>query len=233
MDTRTTQAFNATVDLDGSLTLTPPSNHTDYRFVGWYEYSGGTTTGDVISTHPNFGFSVTKTMSIAPRFEASVPTDGDFTAQWNAYIDRNEISKEMDTATTGTIYNDNIVRFRWGTDSATQFNLADENNECGVVIFAQKSGASAANITAFEGYDDNTMLTVLQSMKNKGITSAKSSSAETYMYYYTASSLSRLNRVNIVQTLSYQNFNGGKYKVMAYIKQGDVYKISSVATGTY
>ena len=243
-----TGAYNKTIDLttsdiggkDVSLIVNHPANTP--VFVGWYKYdptkSGNAKYVELLSTRANFGFSLTDDLVIAPRFVAT-NTERD-TARgtgWNASIDRNVITKELTSANEGIFYNDSIIRFRFGPDSAQKVDLT--SNPCGIVIFAR---------TATGSNGDEMTVSSLQSyakyMENNGKDIAKlparyCGSGEAYMFRIKATSLSELNRVDLVHILDYAKFSGGEYMVMAYYQveegtsNGGNYVLSAPVSGRY
>lgn len=243
-----TGTYNRTIDLttsdiggkDVSLIVNHPANTP--VFVGWYKYdptkSGNAKYVELLSTRANFGFSLTDDLVIAPRFVAT-NTERD-TARgtvWNASIDRNVITKELTSANEGIFYNDSIIRFRFGPDSAQKVDLT--SNPCGIVIFARTAtGSDGAKMT------ESSLQSYAKYMENNEKDIAKlparyCGSGEAYMFRIKATSLSELNRVDLVHILDYAKFSGGEYMVMAYYQveegtsNGGNYVLSAPVSGRY
>ena len=240
-----TGSFSTAVDLytssvggeNASLITTKPSDAPDSVFIGWREYDESTDefVGDVISTNANFGYSLYRDMTIAPYFG----TEGQYatlrTDTWKTYIDANEVSAELTAPSTGTLYNDTLIAYRNAEYTPTQFDLDDANNECGILIFVQANNADDDQKTAFDGITKANMESTARKMVRGGMTSAKIGTdtyGDAYAIRVKATSLSRLNRVDICQRLDYAKFNGGKYKLISYAKIGDVYYYSDAYYST-
>lgn len=215
-------------------------------FVGWYKYNSNGSTDDekyveLLSTQANYGYGLTENLTIAPRFAADNDEKaGMLDSAWHVYNDRHEISAELTDATTGVIYNDNIVRFRFGSNSSLQ----SDASKCGIVIIAQT--ATAANTAGYKVTDlsEESVQKYVRYMTNSNSTIAKLStnygeSGNAYVFRIPVASLSVLNRVNLVHILDYAKFNGGQYKVMAYYQKeagtetAGEYEYSSLVAGTY
>lgn len=230
--------YNTPVDLtdtfgDPSQNLLKYHSSEGSVFLGWKKYDETTqkTTGDILSTHPNFGFALSENLVIAPVFGAAASTD----TAWHAYVDRNEITREITNATTGTLYNDSIVRFRYGADSAklaSTITVPANTPKSGIIVLAQTK----------DGYEDTTMRSkfagltcesYFNKLRTAGRTSGKISAAGAYAFYIETTKLSNLNRADICQALDYATFSGGQYKLISFIYDGSEYQFSGVTTGSY
>ena len=235
-------AVNVTESI-GPLTRNTPADHDDYVFIGWKEYNGSAVVGDYLSTQANFGYSVTKNMSIAPVFGTESDRDADRTNTWKAGIDKNVITQELSEATVGTIYNDSIVSFKYGADTSTLFTPGT-TGECGIVIFAQNNSASAAAKTSFT----NTLTAVKMQTYVKYMTGDTGTSgsqqldaaklSSTYgspiALKIKAKSLSNLNRADLYQMVDYASYHDGNYKIISYIKLANgSYIFSEAVSSTY
>ena len=234
---------NASLGGGSSLVATKPSDHTNYVFVGWKQYIPGSGfTGPILSTQANFGYSITGNLTIAPYFAATAAEHDD---TWNAYVDQNEITQELTDDSTGKIYNDSLLAFRYSSDTGLSYKTVD-SYECGIVILAQSK--DAYNNDTSKGYFDalhtnnatakTKMLAYLTAIKGLGggKTSAKMNSkyGDSYAFYIQAADISDLNRVSICQILDYDTFTGGQYMIAAYYKDTDgSYKVSDVTSSRY
>lgn len=213
-----------------SLVTNKPAGCSDYVFVGWKKYSEGSGfSGSILSTLPNFGYSITEDLTIAPVFEESITAAN----TWAASVDKNVITQELTGTNSGKIYNDNIISFRYSDDTGERFDYS--TYDCGIVILAQTGGVSTAQSDAFDDANAQTYFNALKTADKTSARMNKTTYGESYAFYIQAVSLSRLNRVDIFQHLDYAKFAGGKYKVMAYFKDPDSgeYRYSSVVTGDY
>jgi hypothetical protein len=236
-----TDNYNTIIDLNNaSLTHKPagvsiasmkPSGNNSMQFLGWKKYSGDTAVGDYISTHANFGYSLTDNLSIVAVFG----TVDDRTGEWKAYVDKNVIGVEMTDSTNGKIYNDNIVRFTYGTDSARLVSDDESITETGVVILAQTKAAydNATYRSKFDGCTGKlaNYLNALGANNSARMNSANYGTS--YAFKIKAESLSRLNRIDICQVLDYAAFSGGQFILAAYYKDGSGYHVSSYVKADY
>lgn len=219
---------NSSLGKGESLVTNKPSGQSDKVFIGWKKE--GTADSAILSTQANFGYSITQNTTIVPVFG-----DARITAEtWSAGIDKNVVTQELTNASTGTIYNDTLVNFRYAKATGEQFDL--ENNECGVLIFAQSAEdtdtagstfTSAMTQAKAEAYARN----FIDNNRTAGKLSATYGNAVALRIK--ATSLSRLNRIDLYQVLDYETYSGGNYKVIAYAKVGNSYVYSDVVTGTY
>lgn len=211
-----------------SLVTNKPSGQSNKVFIGWKKE--GTADSAILSTQANFGYSITQDTTIVPVFG-----DARITAEtWSAGIDKNFVTQELTNASTGTIYNDTLVNFRYAKATGEQFDL--DSNECGVLIFAQSAEdtetAGSTFISAMtqakaEAYARN----FIDNNRTAGKLSATYGNAVALRIK--ANSLSRLNRIDLYQVLDYATYSGGNYKVIAYAKVGNSYVYSDVVSGTY
>ena len=187
-------------------------------FVGWYDAA---TEGNLLSIQYNFGISITKELTIYPRFSDSARTP---ISGFNPYVDLNAVSKELSDGENGTFYNDSIVRFQGERDEhATASN-------CGLlIIYEDEIGTGIGELT--EG-NLTSIATNLRLDANLGKT-AKLTNKNAKAFNITCSSLSNLNRADLVFISNYANFNGKDYDVYAYYYDGDAYHFSTVTSGTY
>ena len=219
-----------------SLVVNKPSGHSNDVFIGWKKKDDAT--NKILSTHANFGYSITQNTAIEPLFGTAAEREVALTDEWKASIDKNVVTQELTNSTTGTIYNDTLVDFRYKADTAEQFDLSDEHNECGLLVVAQ-TGAAAANSTystAFNGITDTKMQGYVNTLVSGNKDAAKLKAAtygEAYALRIKATSLSRLNRIDLYQILDYATYSGGNYKVIAYTKVGDTYSYSDVISAVY
>ncbi|MBR1731415.1 MAG: hypothetical protein IJ725_03145, partial [Ruminococcus sp.] len=217
-----------------------PKSNSNYVFVGWKKYNEttGKTVGGYLSTQPNFGYSLTEDMAIAPVFLAA----SDKTNAWTAGIDKNVITQELTSANTGLLYNDSIISFRNSAlATSTPIDLSADGAECGIVILAQQ-GESAKDSTLSSNFSalgiENMKKYAQYFVTGAGKTArmGKMSVAkygEAYAFGVKANSLSALNRVDLCQILDYADFTGGNYKVMSYYYDGTDYVYSDVVGSTY
>ena len=215
------------------LTTYKPADHPEYVFIGWKKYNGSTVVGDYLSTQHNYGYSITQNLTIAPVFGTVGERTAAYTDQWTAYIDKNEITQELSNATTGTIYNDSLVAFRYTSYSGERFDTSA--NECGVLILVQEKDAEDGQKTAFTGLTTENLQSAVRNMVTADKTSAKLNNAtygKSYVLRIKVDSLSKLNRVNIYQQFDYLKFSGGNYKLIAYAKVGGSYVYSDPVSST-
>ncbi len=215
----------------------------DNVFIGWkkYDTTESKAVGDYLSTQPNFGYSVTEDTSIIACYGSESDKETARADLWRSYIDKNVITQELTSETTGKLYNDSIIAFRNGVGTNTPLPL-DGTKECGIVILAQTNGATTEEQSQFDTRGQNSLLGYANNFRQTGTTSGKMSSkyGEAYAFCIKAESesLSALNRVDLCQILDYAKFGGGKYKVMSYYYDASVdgtggYKCSEVVNGTY
>ena len=198
-----------------SIVTNKPSGQSNKVFVGWKKKDD--TSNTIISTQANFGYSITENIAIEPVFGDARITE----ETWLAGIDKNVVTQELTDASNGTIYNDTLVSFKYKKATGEQLNPS--TNECGLIIIAQtKEGAADSTYNAnFDGITALKMQGYLTTLDNRSSDAAKLSSAsygEAYVLRVKASSLSRLNRADLYQSLDYSKFEGGQYKVMSYVK---------------
>ena len=246
-----TGGFNKTIDLTDTDEIgTAGVPLTKYHpadapvFVGWYQYNASVA-GDakyvqLLSTRANFGFSLTGDLTIAPKFVASSEAKAALLDRnWHAYIDRHEITAEKTDSGTGKIFNDNLIRFRFGEDSSQQVPSGDIS-KCGIVILAQTATSAASASSKVASLTDADVQTYVRTLVNNDIRTIKMNSkyGEAYAFSIPAESLSRLNRIDIYQILDYAKFKGGNYQVMAYYQteegdNDDGYVFSNAVHGDY
>ena len=213
-----------------------PSDHTDWVFIGWKEYntSTGQPVGDYISTHPNFGFNITKNMNIVSVFGSVADRTAARTDTWGAYIDRNETNVELSND-GNVIYNDSIIRFTNSSDSAMALDISGAK-ECGLILLTQEGSQDSDKVTAFTGINKTSVGNYVSHMVSNNKTGAKMNSKFGAAYCYrikTTVALSNLNRADLCQILKQSDFAGGNYKVAAYYFDGTNYVVSDVVSGTY
>ena len=240
--------YNKEIDLnDEALTkkvagISPgdmkPSDYSDYVFIGWKECAadGANPSTYLVSTHPNFGFNITRNMNIVAVFGTVAERTAARANSWGAYIDRNENNVERSND-GDKLYNDAIVRFTNQSDSAM---MVGASVETGIVILAQKavgSNVTSTQQSAFTALGKDNLKAYIKALKNEGRTSAKMNSTTygaAYAYYIpTTVQLTDLNRADICQILNYNDFHSGKYLLASYYKDGENYILSDVIPGTY
>ena len=218
-----------------------PSGAGDYcEFIGWVEYNGSapSVSDPILSTKRNFGYSITKNLSIAPLFGTAAQKETALSSAsptWAAGIDDVVITRELTSATTGKFYQDSLISFRYSSDTNQQLPL-DTGKECGVIILVQKKTATDAQKTSFTGITDSKMQGYLTTLKTKDKTSGKLNNTtygDAYALYIKAGSVSRLNRVDIYQAFDYADYDGGNFKVMSYYYDGTSYIYSDSVPGIY
>lgn len=261
-----TGTWNTSLDVNNDLTTyasgfskgsklvnNKPSDHGNYIFLGWRKYNGSAFEGPIISTKENFGYSITSDTTIAPYFVD--PTDNTtinnyISEAWKPGVDNSVVTQELTKEGEGVIYNDNLISFRYGSDTNKRIdgssiysgdpNTVPEGKQCGVVVLAQANDAAADKKTAFNTHYNTD--TNIQSYVNYFVTGAGSEKSsvkmssskygDAYAFHVKAPTLSNLNRANIVQALDYAKFSGGNYKVMSYYYDGSSYVYSDVTSGT-
>jgi uncharacterized repeat protein (TIGR02543 family) len=197
-------------------------------FYCWRKLNSDGTLGDVISTQANYGFSLTGNLDIVPIFgsaagrtaylEATLGSDP--TTTWKAFVDRNEVTKELVTSGSSDLYNDTIVRFSNITN--TSQGIGSNYTEYGVVILAQTGEGKSTKSAAFEACNSSaTVLNYLEALK--GLSSGKKNAkmntetyGKAYAFYIPTDTLSNLNRAEICLILDNALFSGGQYIVASY-----------------
>ena len=243
---------NKAVDLYKEALTGKPANSNidlgsgDNVFIGWKKYNTGTkeAVGDYLSTQPNFGYNVTENMDIIACYGSESDKETARADLWKAYIDKNVITQELTSETTGQIYNDSIIAFRNGIGTNSTLPL-DGNKECGIVILAQANSATDDQKTDFDTRGQASLLGYANNFIKTGTTSGKMNTkyGEAYAFKIKANSLSDLNRIDLCQILDYAKFSGGKFKVMSYYydasvatsasNYADAYKCSEVISKDY
>ncbi len=230
-----------------------PSDHGNYIFLGWRKYNGSAFEGPILSTKENFGYSITSDTTIAPYFVD--PTNNTIinyyiSEAWKPGVDNSVVTQELTKYGEGVIYNDNLISFRYGSDTnkridgssiySNELNTVPEGKQCGVVVLAQANDATDGQKTTFNNQysaDSHVQSSVNYFVTGAGTekSSVKLSSSkygDAYAFHVKAETLSNLNRANIVQALDYAKFSGGNYKVMSYYYDGSTIVYSDVTSGT-
>lgn len=222
--------YNQTVDMQGDVATAAMQNAPDGQiFIGWYEYNASTSEyGALLTQQANYGFVMTKEMTIAAKYAAAKDTDDQ---TWRAFIDDNEVTRELSTATSGRYYNDTIVRFRKGTNAAAH---VPQGAEVGVLIL--NDGKTNGNITV----TDTAKLTAFANGLSGNGASAKIGSAGKTVTKLCktitdsdGSPLTYYNRYDFALRNDYATTLGSNYTVYAYVKIGNTYSWSTVASGSY
>ena len=195
---------------------------TSYKpgFIGWYEYnSNNDTIGELLSTQANYGMRLTKHQHVIAVYKddnITLPTDG-----WKAYIDENEVNKELTTEDTGVFYNDTIVRVRNGSDvKATLPNGA----KIGVLVVTKPNGVTTTKEPG--DYNDTQLGKLVNSITSGDTKSTNSGLIVTNMQATTQTSF---NRTDIAVRADYAKTLGAKYCVYAYIYDGSTYHFSAAS----
>lgn len=223
-----TATYGSTVDLK-NIASTVTGNAPDGKvFIGWYEYNASSGTyGNLLTTQPNYGFVITKNQTIAAKYDTTAPTDD---GVWNAYIDDNEITRQMNSSSTGKYYNDTIVRFRKGQDAAAH---VPQGAEVGVLIL--NDGGTNGTITVsdtrkLDNYANNLTHGATGKIGTAGKTVTKLCKSITDA---NGNPLTYYNRYDFALRSDYSAAVNSKYTVYAYVKIGSTYTWSLVASGTY
>ena len=194
-------------------------------FMGWYEYNASTRAyGDLLSTQGNYGFVMVKNLTIAAKYGTSAATG----SNWSATIDDNEVTKELYSSSSGTFYNDTIVRFKKGVTAAEE---VPTGSEVGVLII--NDGGTNGTITA-----STTNLDTFAAGLVNGQTRAIGSAGKFVTKLsktVSSGSLSYYNRFDFALRSDYTATTGSKYTVYAYVKLNgsSSYIWSTVASGSY
>ena len=192
---------------------------TSYKpgFIGWYEYNPNNyTIGELLSTQANYGMRLTKHQHIIAVYKddnITLPTDG-----WNAYIDENEVNKELTTKDTGVFYNDTIVRVRNGSDVKATL---DPDAKIGVIVVCDNKTNKTIN-----GYSDTQLNTLVTRVESGKTMKTASGLSITNMQATTQTSF---NRTDIAVRADYAKTLGAKYCVYAYIYDGSTYHFSAAS----
>ena len=197
--------------------------------MGWYEYdptkSGDARYGQLLTTQGNYGFVITKDITIGARYGSAAATG----SGWNAFIDENKVTKEMDNAQSGRYYNDTIVRFRNGVNASEK---VPEGAEVGVIIL--NDGKTNGNITPSENSKLETYANALTNNQTAKIGSeGKTVTKLCKTIGADGDPLSYYNRFDFALRSDYKATVGSKYNVYAYVKISGTYKWSVVSSGTY
>ncbi len=219
-----TQQYNTTVDLSscnvGNLA------GSGKVFMGWYEYdptkSGDARYGKLLTTQANYGFVMTKDQTVAARYGDAAASD----SGWEAFIDDNEVNKEMTGPTSGTYYNDTIVRFRNGTNA---HSAIPNGAEVGVLII--NDGGSGLSVAAPEA----NLKAFVDGLNNGQRRAIGTGGRYVVKFCQTEQSpdLSYYNRTDFSLRSDYAATTGSKYNVYAYLKVGSTYYFSAATSGTY
>lgn len=221
--------YNTTVDLKNIASTVTSNAPEGQQFIGWYEYDPKTDSyGNLLTKQANYGFVITKDQTVAARYAATAPTDD---GVWRAYIDDNEVTRQMNSSTTGKYYNDTIVRFRKGENAAAK---VPQGAEVGVLIL--NDGGTNRNITV---NDTSKLNTYANGLNGNGATAKIGSAGKTVTKLCKTitdndgSPLTYYNRYDFALSSDYAAAKGSKYTVYAYVKINDSYTWSAVASGTY
>nr|WP_316621756.1 hypothetical protein [uncultured Ruminococcus sp.] len=222
-----TAAYNTTVDLQ-SIGSTVTGNAPDGKqFIGWYEYNATTGEyGNLLTTQPNYGFVMTKNQTIAAKYDTTAPADDGL---WSAYIDDNQITTQMNSATTGKYYNDTIVRFRKGQNAAAH---VPQGSEFGVLVL--NGGKTNKNIQTgtsnLTNFASNMSSGDTRKIGTEGKTVTKISKIVTDA---NGTPLTYYNRFDFALRSDYTAVLGSNYTVYAFAKIDGTYYWTQVASGTY
>ncbi|MBQ5347696.1 MAG: hypothetical protein IIU39_06590, partial [Ruminococcus sp.] len=189
------------------------------KFLGWYEYDGVSSTGDLISTQANYGLRLTKNQSVIAVYdETGSTTRPEDSESWKVHIDENELNKELTTSSTGYYYNDTIVRVRNGSDVKATLPTGAK---IGVLVVCDNKTRNTIN-----GYD-STQLTNLANGITVGKTRKTSSGLS--VTNMQANKQTSFNRTDIAVRSDYAKNKDAQYCVYAYIKIDDAYYFSTVS----
>lgn len=192
---------------------------TSYKpgFTGWYEYNPKDgNIGELLSTQANYGMRLTKNQHIIAVYKddnITLPTDG-----WKAYIDENEVNKELTTKDTGVFYNDTIVRVRNGSDVKATL---PGDAKIGVIVVCDNKTNKTIN-----GYSDTQLNTLVTKVASGKTMKTASGLSITNMQATTQTSF---NRTDIAVRADYAKTLGAKYCVYAYIYDGSTYHFSAAS----
>ena len=222
-----TAAYNTAVDFtvensDTALT----GYYTGHRFIGWYECdsSGNLVTPNVLlSTQANYGMVVTKNLHIKAVYDNDgIANPSDDT--WRVFVDDHEITREKYTSTSGTYYNDTIIRVRNNAEGTA--TTLPTGAEVGIlVIDANGSGLST---TA-----SNAKLQTFANELSSGQTGKIGSTGRTVTKVSTTT-LTRFGRADLATRKDFSVADATGYSVYAYYKNAiGEYTFSLVNTGTY
>ena len=222
-----TAAYNTAVDFtvensDTALT----GYYTGHRFIGWYECdsSGNLVTPNVLlSTQANYGMVVTKNLHIKAVYDNDgIANPSDYT--WRVFVDDHEITREKYTSTSGTYYNDTIIRVRNNAEGTV--TTLPTGAEVGIlVIDANGSGLST---TA-----SNAKLETFANGLSSGQTGKIGSTGRTVTKVSTTT-LTRFGRADLATRKDFSVADATGYSVYAYYKNAiGEYSFSLVNTGTY
>ena len=222
-----TAAYNTAVDFtvensDTALT----GYYTGHHFIGWYECdaSGNLMTPNVLlSTQANYGMVVTKNLHIKAVYDNDgIANPSDDT--WRVFVDDHEITREKYTSTSGTYYNDTIIRVRNNAEGTA--TTLPTGAEVGIlVIDANGSGLST---TA-----SNAKLETFANGLSSGQTGKIGSTGRTVTKVSTTT-LTRFGRADLATRKDFSVADATGYSVYAYYKNAiGEYTFSLVNTGTY
>lgn len=193
------------LDLKNGSGVPYASLYTAKEFVGWYAYDNSTV-GELLSTNRNFGMRLTRNQAIIAKYkgEKTLPTAAD---TWHAYIDENEVTREMYSADSGMFYNDTIVRLR--NDNGVLTSLPS-GAEVGVILISDnKSGDTTTRTTAqLTGYANALSNGQSGKIKNTNLSATKASTSNVTIF----------NRADLAIRGDYKTMVGACYSVYAYIK---------------
>ena len=216
-----TGPINTKVDItiaeSGAVTAHAPAGQV---FKGWYDYTGGVI-GELLSTQPNFGYSITRDQAIIAQYGTPHVYGGD---TWTAHIEYNTITHEMYTDSTGLFYNDSILRI---TNSGGMSVALPENSEVGVIII--NDGKTNKTINRMS---ENTLKNYANLLSHAQ--TGKIGSTGCTATKLCTDSVSSFNRVDLALRTDYAASSGSHYAVYAYVKIGDNYYFNTTATtGSY
>ena len=229
MNVHTTPKTNYDTTIDLSSANASANAPTGTVFMGWYEYdptkSGDARYGQLLTTQGNYGFVITKDITIGARYGSAAATG----SGWNAFIDENKVTKEMDNAQSGRYYNDTIVRFRNGVNASEK---VPEGAEVGVIIL--NDGKTNGNITPS---NNSKLVTYANALTNNQTAKIGSEGKTVTKLCKTIGAdgdpLSYYNRFDFALRSDYKATVGSKYNVYAYVKISGTYYWSVVSSGTY
>ena len=216
--------FNNVVDLVNTKSLNLNSYAASGKvFKGWYECdSSGAIVNDArpLSTQWNFGQVIVKNTHILAVFGNSYYSGND---TWEVYIDDQEVTREMYTATSGNYYNDVIICARQNKSTLTTLPsgakvgaLFVDDNGTGKVIDTEKLSVFANALSASSG----------KSGKSNGCT-------VTNMF---TDNVTTFGRVDLAVRADYASTVNHNYYVYAYVLINGTYYFDTTnayKTGTY
>ena len=216
-----TGPINTKVDItiaeSGAVTAHAPAGQV---FKGWYDYTGGVI-GELLSTQPNFGYSITRDQAIIAQYGTPHVYEGD---TWTAHIEYNTITHEMYTDSTGLFYNDSILRI---TNSGGMSVPLPADSEVGVIII--NDGKTNKTINRMS---ENTLKNYANLLSHAQ--TGKIGSTGCTATKLCTDSVSSFNRVDLALRTDYAASSSSRYAVYAYVKIGNTYYFNTTAaTGSY